>query len=174
MVMISLIVCEIWQNTVFLKNLYKNHILYGCHGNKYGQKKYTCQKYNLDTRLSFYDALKIISQLVFTKFGRHMEWYTRALGMEFSVVWGVIYASWLVWANQRPPRWIELIVLAARIDAIAMGPWHALPHLIAVIQPKRFHLQQCGENTYNRCHKDACVQISTENTEWLLRYKSVS
>ena len=53
---------------------------------------------------------------------------------EFSVVWWVINASYLVWANQRSPwpgetrftldspRWIELAVLAAWIDAIAMGP----------------------------------------------------
>ena len=26
-----------------------------------------------------------------------------------------------------------------------MGPWHALPHLIATVQPKLLHLQQCGE-----------------------------
>ena len=32
------------------------------------------------------------------------------------------------------------------------------------------HSQQCGENTYSRCHKDACVQISIGNTEWLLRH----
>ena len=25
------------------------------------------------------------------------------------------------------------------------GPWHALPHFIAVIQPKLLHLQHCGE-----------------------------
>ena len=30
------------------------------------------------------------------------------------------------------------------------------------------------KNTYSRCHKDACVQISIGNTEWLLCYKSVS
>ena len=54
------------------------------------------------------------------------------------------------------------------------GPWHALTHLIAAIQPKLLHLQQCGENTYSPCHKDACVQTSIENTEWLLRYKGVS
>ena len=30
------------------------------------------------------------------------------------------------------------------------------------------------KNTYSPCHKDACVQISIENTERLLRYKGVS
>ena len=30
------------------------------------------------------------------------------------------------------------------------------------------------KNIYSRCHKDACVQISTGNIEWLLRYKGVS
>ena len=30
------------------------------------------------------------------------------------------------------------------------------------------------KNTYSPCHKDACVQISIGNTEWLLRYKGVS
>ena len=30
------------------------------------------------------------------------------------------------------------------------------------------------KNTYSPSHKDACVQISIENTEWLLRYKGVS
>ena len=30
------------------------------------------------------------------------------------------------------------------------------------------------KNTYSPCHKDACVQISIGNTEWLLRYKSAS
>ena len=30
------------------------------------------------------------------------------------------------------------------------------------------------KNTYSSCHKDACVQISIGNTEWLLRYKGVS
>ena len=25
------------------------------------------------------------------------------------------------------------------------------------------------KNTYSRCHKDACIQISIGNTEWLLR-----
>ena len=31
-------ICQIWQNSVFFTSLYKNHILYGCQGNKYGQK----------------------------------------------------------------------------------------------------------------------------------------
>ena len=30
------------------------------------------------------------------------------------------------------------------------------------------------KNTHSPCHKDACVQISIENTEWLLRYNGVS
>ena len=30
------------------------------------------------------------------------------------------------------------------------------------------------KNIYSPCHKDARVQISIENTEWLLRYKGVS
>ena len=30
------------------------------------------------------------------------------------------------------------------------------------------------KNTYSPCHKDACVQISIGNTEWLLRNKGVS
>ena len=30
------------------------------------------------------------------------------------------------------------------------------------------------KNTYSPCHKDACVQISNGNIEWLLRYKGVS
>ena len=30
------------------------------------------------------------------------------------------------------------------------------------------------KNIYSPCHKDACVQISIGNTEWLLRYKGVS
>ena len=63
----------------------------------------------------------------------------------------------------------EIIAIVARIDAIAKGSWHALPHLIAASQPKLLHLQQCGENTYSRCHKEACVQISIGNTQWLLR-----
>ena len=40
---------------------YENHISYGCHGNKYGQKNVYFKKiYNFDIRLSFYDALKKI------------------------------------------------------------------------------------------------------------------
>ena len=45
-------------------------------------------------------------------------------------------------------------------------------------------LRQCSQNcyiynsmvkdAYSPCHKDACVQISIGNTEWLLRYKGVS
>ena len=30
------------------------------------------------------------------------------------------------------------------------------------------------KNTYSPCHKDAFVQISIGNTEWLLRYKGLS
>ena len=30
------------------------------------------------------------------------------------------------------------------------------------------------KNAYSPCYKDAYVQISIENTEWLLRYKGVS
>ena len=30
------------------------------------------------------------------------------------------------------------------------------------------------KNTYSRCQKDACVQISIGNTKWLLRYKGAS
>ena len=42
------------------------------------------------------------------------------------------------------------------------------------------HSQNCytynsvANNTYSPCHKDACVQISIGNTEWLLLYKGVS
>ena len=54
------------------------------------------------------------------------------------------------------------------------GLWHALPHLIAAVQPKLVHLQQFGKNTYTRCHKDACAHISRGNAEWLLRYNGES
>ena len=30
------------------------------------------------------------------------------------------------------------------------------------------------KNTYSPCYKDACVQISIGNTQWLLRYKGIS
>ena len=30
------------------------------------------------------------------------------------------------------------------------------------------------KNTHSPCHKDTCVQISIENTKWLLRHKGVS
>ena len=30
------------------------------------------------------------------------------------------------------------------------------------------------KNTYSPCHKDACVHILIENTEWLLRYTGIS
>ena len=47
--------------------------------------------------------------------------------------------------------------------------WHAKCLL------KALHLYNSAvKNTYSPCHKDACVQISIGNTEWLLRYKGAS
>ena len=66
MVMISYIVCETWQK-LFI-NIHKNHILYGCNGNKYGPKNLYLSK----IMFSFADAFKRISELFFTKFGRHI------------------------------------------------------------------------------------------------------
>ena len=55
-----------YKNSVFFINLYENDILYGCHGNRYGQKKlYLLKEYNLDIRISLYDALKGISNFDF-------------------------------------------------------------------------------------------------------------
>ena len=51
--------------TLFPSNLCKNRILYGCIDIRYGQNKYTIQKYNLDIGLSFYYVLKSIYDFFF-------------------------------------------------------------------------------------------------------------
>ena len=54
------------KKTGFFINLYKNHILYGCHGNKYGQKIILwCLENNIRTRKTY------------------LGWYTSVLGMEY-------------------------------------------------------------------------------------------
>ena len=67
------------------------------------------------------------------------------------------------------PRWIELVVLVAWINAIAMGPMACTTTYFL-----RQYSQNYYEKDYSRCHKDACVQISIGNTKCLLGYKGAS
>ena len=98
--------------------------------------------------------------------------------------------------------WFEFIVgLSQSVPAVGWGSLlHAWPASVNWIGGARclnrryrygacgmhYHilLQQYSQNgytynsvvkiTYSPCHKDACVQISIGNTEWLLLYKGVS
>ena len=60
------------KNSVFFINLYENHNIYGCHGNKNGHKNILVKKYNWEIRLSFYDALERTSKHPFF----HKVWKT--------------------------------------------------------------------------------------------------
>ena len=89
----------------------------------------------------------------------------------FSVVW---------WANWRPPwvgkarftldypRWIELVMLAARIDAIAIGPVVCTTTSYCCSTAKTITLTTVWGKILI-----VGVQISLGNTERLLHYKSV-
>ena len=83
MVIISAI-CEIWQTLQFRHTSLQKY-LYGCHVNRYGRKKSSLSiKHKLDIKLSFYDALKMISEnwffFHFSIWKTYLEWYTSALG----------------------------------------------------------------------------------------------
>ena len=55
------------QKAVFFINHYKDHILFVCYGNMYGQKNILVKMYNLDIMISFEKDIKI-----FTKFEIHI------------------------------------------------------------------------------------------------------
>ena len=85
MVIICVVICEIWQKRPH-KSLYKSYFVWLPWQQVWSANNYTCQKYNLDIRLSFYNALKRrMSELWFLHiiWKSYLKWYTSALGMEY-------------------------------------------------------------------------------------------
>ena len=60
------------------------------------------------------------------------------------------------------------------IEVIAMGPVACITTSYCGRAAKTITFTTMVINTYSPCHRDACVQISIGNTEWLLCYKGVS
>ena len=74
------------QKLCSLHKFYKNHILYGCHGNKYGQSNlYLSKWYNLDIKCHLWCFKKDIKTLIFfTAFSKaYSEGYTSAFWVEY-------------------------------------------------------------------------------------------
>ena len=100
----------------------------------------------------------------------------------FSVVWWVINTSYLVWANQRLPwgsplhAWLTSVNWIGCARYLNRGYRYGARgmHYHILLRPysqNYYTYNSAVKNTYSPCHKDAYVQISIGNTEWLLRYK---
>ena len=91
MVMISVIVCEIWQS------LQKSYFVWLPWQRVWSEKICMSKKYNLDKKLSFDDTLKRIwKHWFFQKIWKaNLEWCTSALGMEYPKLqsWNVQFGS---------------------------------------------------------------------------------
>ena len=99
------------KKSVFVLKLYENHILYGCHGNMYGQKNIYLSKDK--TWISYLVIIlwcfeKDIRTLIFFQkfFKTYLEWYTSALGMEYLKRCFIHICT--LWDNKLFWNWIEI------------------------------------------------------------------
>ena len=84
-----------------------------------------------------------------------------------TVGWGSPLHAWLASLNR--------IVCACcpnrRYGYVACGMHYHI--LLQQYSPNYYTYNIVVNNSYNLCHRDACVQISIRNNEWLLHYKGV-
>ena len=115
--MIYVMVCEIWQNLCSIHKSLKNHVLYGCHGNKHNQKN-IYKKYDLDTRFSFYDFWKGYKNFDFFK--QNLEGIFGVIhqlirdGIPYMIHlngWKMLYSVYFLYIYMSYPwyfRWIDI------------------------------------------------------------------
>ena len=83
-----------------------------------------------------------------------------------AVGWGSPLHDWLASLNR--------IVCARCPNRSYRYGARGMHYLLRQYSPDYYTYNSVLKNTYSRCHKDACVQISIGNIEWLLRYNGVS
>ena len=93
------------------------------------------------------------------------------LGQSAPVVgWGSPLHAWLATVN-----WIGCARYLSNGRGYRYGTRGMHYHILLRQYSQNYYTyNSVVKNTYSPCHKDACIQLLIENTEWLLRYTGIS